>query len=60
MSDGPNLRLIPDWPRIRQLVAKQLGRNGSEVQAMLDKGDSLEKVGLVIAIEEVLEDQQRK
>jgi hypothetical protein len=60
LNEGPSLQLIPDWPRVRQIVAKRLGRNESEVQAMLDKGDSLEKVELAMTIEEVLEDQESK
>ena len=60
MDHESNLRLIPDWPRIRLLVAKRLGKAESEVQAMEDQGDSLEQVELVTAIEEVLEVPQRK
>jgi hypothetical protein len=60
LNEGPSLQLIPDWPRVRQIVAKRLGRTESEVQAMLDKGDSLEKVELAMTIEEVLEDQESK
>jgi len=51
----PELRLIPDWPRIRQLVAQYLGASEDKVQAMKDQGDSLDKVELTMAIEEVLE-----
>lgn len=60
MDYEPSLRLIPDWPRIRQLVAKRLGKTESEVQAMADSGDSLEQVELAMAVEEVLEVQERK
>jgi acyl carrier protein len=60
MDHEPGLRLIPDWPRIRQLVAKRLGKTESEVQAMADSDDSLEQVELVMAVEEVLEVQERK
>lgn len=55
MEPPRRLLLEPDWPRIRQLVAKRLGRTEDEVQTMSDKGDSLDKVELVLAIEEVLE-----
>ena len=44
------LVLEPDWPRVRQLVARELGR---------DRGDSLDKAELVIAVEEVLEKLRR-
>jgi len=46
---------MPDWPRVRQLVAKHLEKSEDEVQAMMEKGDSLDKVDLELAIEEVLE-----
>ena len=54
MSPFRDLKLIPDWPRTRQLVAKHLGKREDEMQAMLDNGDSLGRVELVMAIEEVL------
>ena len=54
MGHFRDLKFIPDWPRTRQLVAKYLGKNEDEIQVMLDTGDSLERVELVIAIEEVL------
>jgi len=34
MSEHRDLRLIPDWPRIRQLVALHLGKSEDEIQAM--------------------------
>ena len=55
MSEHRDLRLIPDWPRIRQLVAKRLGKSEDEVQAMKESGDSLDQVELVMAIEEALD-----
>ena len=55
MNEHRELRRIPDWPRIRQLVAKHLGRTENEVQAMTESRDSLERVELTIAVEEVLE-----
>ena len=55
MSEHRDLRLIPDWPRIRQLVAKRLGKREDEVQAMKESGDSLDQVELVMAIEEALD-----
>ncbi|HXY24810.1 MAG TPA: hypothetical protein VEI73_09175 [Candidatus Acidoferrum sp.] len=54
MGDYRELRLIPDWPRIRQLIAKHLGKTEEEVQAMKDSGNSLDQVEIVMAIEEVL------
>jgi hypothetical protein len=55
MSYEPNLRLIPDWPPIRQLAATRLGKTGSELQSMADGGDSLEKAELVRTVEEILD-----
>jgi hypothetical protein len=55
MIREPSLRLVPDWPRVRQLVAKRLHKAESEVQRMMDSGDSLEQNELVTAIEEVLD-----
>jgi acyl carrier protein len=54
VSPFRDLKLILDWPRTRQLVAKHLGKREDEMQAMLDNGDSLGRVELVMAIEEVL------
>jgi hypothetical protein len=51
--------LEPDWPRIRQLAASRLGTTEEKVEAMRDRGDSLEKAELVIAVEEVLEELRR-
>ena len=51
--------LEPDWPPIRQLVASRLGTTEEKVEAMRDRGDSLEKAELVIAVEEVLEELRR-
>jgi acyl carrier protein len=59
MSEHRDLRLIPDWPRARQLVARHLHKTEDEVQAMNENGDSLEQVELVMAIEEVFESLQR-
>jgi hypothetical protein len=59
MGEQRDLRLIPDWPRLRQLVAKELGLSEDEVQAMMESGDSLAQVELVMAIEEVLESSSR-
>jgi hypothetical protein len=55
MSEFKELRFIPDWPRIRQLVAKRLGKSEDEVQAMKESGDSLDQVELMKATEEVLD-----
>ncbi len=54
MRERHELKLIPDWPRIRQLVAKDWGKSEDEIQAMLESGDSLDRVELTMAIEEVL------
>ncbi|HUE56671.1 MAG TPA: hypothetical protein VMO76_12620 [Candidatus Udaeobacter sp.] len=59
MSEHRELRLIPDWPRIRQLVAKRLGKSEDEIQAMKESKDSLDQVELTMAIEEVLESKSR-
>lgn len=53
MPDFRELKLIPDWPRVRTLVAEHLGKSEDEVEAMKD-GDSLNRVELVMAIEEAL------
>jgi acyl carrier protein len=55
MSEHRELRLIPDWPRVRQILAKRLGKTENEVQAMADSRDSLDRVELTMAVEEVLE-----
>lgn len=55
MREYKDLRLIPDWPRIRQLVANHLGKTGHDVQLMRDAGNSLDQVELEMAIEEVLD-----
>ncbi len=54
MSEYRDLKLVPDWPRIRRLVARDLRSTENEVQAMKESGDSLDQVQLVMAIEEVL------
>jgi hypothetical protein len=56
MRQPRKLLLEPDWPRMRQLIAKRLNISEDEVQAMQDKGDSLAKVELAMAIEEILDD----
>jgi hypothetical protein len=58
VNQEPSLRLIPDWPRVKQLVAKRMGKTESVVQAMLDSGDSLEKVELAMTVEEDLDDRR--
>ena len=60
MKEYRGLKLEPDWPRIRQLVARHLGKTEEEVQAMKERSDSLEQVELVMAIEEVLDTRQLK
>jgi acyl carrier protein len=59
MSEHRDLRLIPDWPRIRQLVARHLGKSEDEIQAMSESKDSLDLVELTMAVEEVLESKNR-
>ncbi len=59
MSEHRDLRLIPDWPRMRQLVALHLGKSEDEVQAMKESKDSLDLVELTMAVEEVLESKNR-
>jgi hypothetical protein len=56
MSDLNNLNVDPRWLRVRRLVAEKLGRTENEVQAIVDKGDSLEKVELAMTLEELGED----
>ena len=56
MRQPKKLLLEPDWPRMRQLIAKKLNMTEDEVQAKQDRGDSLDKVDLSIAVEEVLDD----
>jgi acyl carrier protein len=55
MSKFRELRLIPDWPRIRQLIAEWMGMSEEAIQAMAESNDSLDQVELVMAIEEVLD-----
>jgi acyl carrier protein len=59
MSEFKDLRLIPDWPRIRQLVAKRLGKSENAIQTMAESSDSLNQVELTMAVEEVLENLHR-
>jgi len=59
MSEHRELRLIPDWPRIRRLVARHLGKSEDEIQAMKESRDSLDLVELTMAVEEVLESKNR-
>lgn len=49
------LRLIPDWPRVRKLVAKRMKLSEEDVQRMQDSGNSLERVELLVSVEEVLD-----
>lgn len=59
MGQRPRIRLEPDCPRIRRLMAKKLGKSEHEVQAMRERGDSLQQVELVITIEEVRDEIHR-
>lgn len=54
MSEHRELRLIPDWPRIRELVAQRLGKTENDVQAMAESQDSLDRVELTLSVEEVV------
>jgi hypothetical protein len=54
LSEFRDLRLIPDWPRLRKLVAQRLGKSEDEIQAMAESADSLRPVELAMAIEEGL------
>jgi len=56
MKQPQKLSLEPDWPRLRQLIAKRLKVSEEEVQKMRDKDDSLAKVELAMALDEVLDD----
>jgi acyl carrier protein len=53
MDRQPTIQLIPDWPRIRKLVAEKLHKIEADVQAMAD-GDSLDRIELTMAIEETI------
>jgi hypothetical protein len=55
MSDYRELKLVPDWPRIKQLAARRMNCSENEVQGIVDSGDSLNRVELVMIVEEVLE-----
>ena len=59
MSDYREIKLIPDWPRVRQLVAKHLDKSEEQVEAMAESKDSLDQVELTMAVEEVLESLRR-
>ncbi len=54
LSKFRDLNRIPDWPRIRKLLAQRLGKSEDEIQAMAESADSLNVVELVMAIEEGL------
>jgi hypothetical protein len=56
MSRQSSLKLVPDWFRIRALVARKMQISEDEVEKISDSGDSLARVELAMAIEEVLED----
>jgi acyl carrier protein len=59
MSEFKELRFIPDWPRIRQMVVKRLGESEDAIQAMAESSDSLNQVELTMAVEEVLDSLRR-
>ena len=59
MGQRRRLRLEPDCPRIRRLLAKKLGKSEDEVQAIREWGDLRQQVELVITIEELLEEIHR-
>jgi len=58
MREPQKLILEPDWPRIRQLADKRLRCTEDEVQRMKDRGDSLDKVELLMVTEKILDDPQ--
>jgi hypothetical protein len=53
LREPRKLLLEPDWPRMRQLIAEKLRKTEDQVQLMLEKGDSLDRVELVMASEVV-------
>jgi hypothetical protein len=53
MQDHRRLFLEPDWPRMRQLLARKLKTTEEQVQRMVERADSLDQVELVMAIDEV-------
>lgn len=55
MKRPRRLLLEPDRPRMRQLVARKLGKTEDQVQATVERGDSLDRVELVVGSEEVVE-----
>jgi acyl carrier protein len=59
MEPHRKLLLEPDWPRMRDLIARKLGKTEGEIQSMSQSGDSLDQVELAMAIEEVLEEIHR-
>jgi hypothetical protein len=60
MQEHVPLQLEPGWPRVRQLIAKKFRLSEKEVDRMADRGDSLEKVELVMMTEEVLDEIRRR
>jgi hypothetical protein len=50
MTENRDLKLIPDWPRIRKLAAAKLGKTENEVQAMSESDESLDQVDLTMVI----------
>jgi hypothetical protein len=55
VSKFRELRLVPDWPRIRKLLAERMAMSEESIQAMAESDDSLDQVEMVTAIEEVLD-----
>lgn len=55
MKRPRRLLLEPDRPRMRQLVARKLGKTEDQVQATVERGDSLDQVELVVGSEEVVD-----
>jgi acyl carrier protein len=54
MDQEPSIRLVPDWPRVKKLIAEKNGMSEAEVQNMANSSNSLDRVELVMMIEEVL------
>ena len=59
MNKFKERRLIPDWPRIRQLFAERMGMSEAAIQAMAASKDSLDHVELRMGIEEVFQSLHR-
>ena len=59
MLERRKLKLEPDWPRLRRLIAQDWGKTEEDVQAIMDSEDYLDQVEIVMAIEETLDRLQK-